>query len=469
MASLRNNQITGVINPSDLKRLQNELRNSPGFKNSGENEWLQVGPDNFGGRTRAILFDNTDSQANTIFAAGISGGIWKSTNLGITWVKVNESTSCLNVGTMVQTPNGDIYAGTGESFFAANYSNLEDMGYTSGFIGQGIFKSTDGDNFELLESATPDFNNMESDWAFVNKLAADMSSSRVYAATNTGVKYTDDGGQSWNTATDNEGNVLNMNSTDIEVGSNGLVITVVNNLCYVSTSGDANQFVLRSTGDSVSLPATGVGSIEFAISPSNPNIVYASVINLLGSTFNVYRSDDQGINWRIILPGTATVNIFQSYGNYANALTVFPTDPDRILIGGVDLWQGTKLQETGYFDWLSISESFSNTFFPTYIHYLHHTYVFRPGDPTNFFIGTDGGVFKGNFSQNAYTFSSINRGYFTTQFYSVGISGIEHYVIGGSQSDGNISIPGIGNTPEQGIQIMKVLEALVLFHLLILR
>jgi len=453
LSALRTNQSTGVINLSDLKRLQNELKNFTSSRGSGDLEWGQIGPDNFGGRARAILFDITDSQANTMYVAGVSGGIWKSTNLGITWVKINESTSCLNVVTMAQTSNGDIYAGTGESFNSQVYSNLEDMGYTTGFMGQGIYKSTDGENFTLLASATPTFNNIESDWAFVNKLAADMSSGRVYAATNTGVKYSDDGGQSWNTAVDTSGASLNLNSTDVEVGSNGMVITVVNNLCYVSTSGNANQFVLRSTGDSVSLPATGVGRIEFAIAPSDPNIVYASVVNLLGTTMNIYRSDNQGMTWRIILPGTPTINIYDGKGIYDNALAVYPTDPSIVFVGGTDLWLGQQLQPTGYFDWLSISEHFSNPYYPTYVHENHHAYVFRPGYPTNFYCATDGGIFKGEYNQNAFSFSSLNRGFISTQFYSVGLSGIEQYVLGGSQANGTISIPGTGNTQQEGIEI----------------
>lgn len=455
LAALRNNQVSGVINPKDYKRLQNELAQFANERGSGEFEWTQIGPDNFGGRTRTILFDNKDPQANTMYVAGVSGGIWKSTNLGITWVKINESSSCLNVVTMVQTSNGDIYAGTGESFNSQVYSNLEDMGYTSGFMGQGIYKSTDGENFSLLPATSPEFNNMQSDWAFVNKLAADINNGRVFAATNTGVKYSDDGGQNWQTAVDTAGTTLNLNSTDVEVGSNGMVITVVNNLCYVSTSGNPSQFVLRSTGDSVSLPSTGVGRIEFAIAPSDPNIVYASVINLLGTTLNIYKSNDKGITWRIILPGTTSVNIYEGNGIYANTLTVYPSNPDIILVGGTDLWLGRQLQSTGYYDWLSISEHFSNPYFPSYIHENHHCYVFRPGYPTNFYCGTDGGIFKGTYYQESFEFSSLNRGFITTQFYSVGLSGIEKYVLGGSQANGTLSIPGDGNTTQEAYEIVS--------------
>ena len=83
-------------------------------------------------------------------AASVSGGIWKSTNLAITWSKINVENDNLYVSCMIQTPDGTIYAGTSESFAAQTMSGLEDMGYSGGFMGQGIFKSTDGENFSLL-------------------------------------------------------------------------------------------------------------------------------------------------------------------------------------------------------------------------------------------------------------------------------------------------------------------------------
>jgi len=101
-----------------------------------------------------------------------------------------------------------------------------------------------------------------------------------------------------------------MNSLDVQVSSDGAVVACVDNLCYISPSGDADAFVTRSTGDSISLPAEGVTRIEFAFAPSDANVLYASVINSNGSLFNMYLSDDKGLNWRIILPGSPTIPIF---------------------------------------------------------------------------------------------------------------------------------------------------------------
>lgn len=455
MAKIRNNQVTGLIDPGSLKTTQEELDKSINSR-AEDIEWNQLGPDNFGGRTRVVHFDNQNEDNPVAYAGAVSGGLWKTVNLGTTWTKVNMSTYNLNVSSITQTSNGSMFVGTGEVFDTELFTGLDEMGYSSGFMGQGIYMSSDGENFTLLESTKPQFNNVESDWAFVNELANDPTNGRIYAATNTGLKYSNDNGSSWSTAKDLDGNALSMNSLDVKIGSGGNVVACVDNMCYVSTSGNVNGFVNRSLGDSLSLPDGDVTRIEFAIAPTDPNIVYASVVNNFGRVKNIYRSDDKGQEWRIILPGTLSVPIFRGSGTYANAITVYPNNPDRILLGGIDAWQGKKIQDDGYFDWKTVSESFTFPLFPTYVHRNHHSYAFIPGTSNQFLIGTDGGVFKGAIASEEYTYEISNRNYFTTQFYSVASSGDKYYVLGGTQSNGTITLPGpdYGNTDAEGINIL---------------
>ncbi len=452
LSQIRNNQHSGLITPADLKLVSEEMEKVQTLREMNL-EWKQLGPDNMGGRTRTILFDQTSENDEIIYAAGVSGGIFRSENGGTTWKKVNVESYNLFVTCMTQTSNGDIFAGTGESFEAQNLSGLGEMGYTSGFMGTGIYKSTDGNSFSLLESTKPDFNNMESDWAFVNELANNGSGNRIFAATNTGLKYSNDGGETWKTAKDIDGNELNKFAWDVQVGSNGTVVTCVDNLAYVSASGDVNKFVLRSTGDSVSLPNADVSRIKFAIAPSNAAFIYASVINNTGDVNSIFLSENGGETWRVILPGTPSVNIFNKQGVYDNALTVFPDNPKKVLIGGIDMWQGEMFQEQGYFEWKSVSQSLSVPLIPTYLHEDHHVYKFFPGSNSEFMAGTDGGVYRGKLQSNVYSYETSNRNYFTTQHYAIGVSGRKDYVIGGSQDNGSILITGKGNTKKQGKQI----------------
>ena len=541
LASIRNNQQTGVISAADFNQLQNQLS---GFKNArsmSDMAWRQLGPNNFGGRTRAIIFDNQDAASKTILAAGVTGGIWKSTDVGISWHKTNGSYFNLNVSCMKQDANGTIYAGTGESFATETVSGLSEMGFTSGFMGQGIYKSIDGNSFSLIQSTTPQFNDDTSEWAFVNELAVDMNSGKLYAATNTGIKYSDNGGDTWSipyysfdtlytsvlknyviacdsfeivssgvyvygpdttsilidtvkmNTIKNEFELLG-NATDVAVNVGGDVVVSVDNKCYVfdnarnvfrnvsaypdnsdimhndSTSSTVTLVPLNNQSDTTytditgewhlytdlhqtKLPSSNVGRIEFAFAPSDDNVLYTTVINNDGFLYNIYRSDNKGNTWRIIQPGTTSVNIFDGQGIYDNTLTVFPENPDKILVGGIDAWELTKVQETGYFASRNISTGFATPFSPHYLHNNHHVYVFQSGSNNTFLVGNDGGVSIGMLVEGDFVFEGSNRSYYTTQFYNIAASGVENYVLGGSQGNGTILIDGAGSSVNEGEMI----------------
>jgi len=456
LSMIRNNQATGVIAPEDYKKVQQQLKSFDSDRTNTTMTWTQLGPDNFGGRTRALLFDNQTANGSVLYGGAVTGGVWKSTNIGVTWTKVNQSTYNLNVSCLAQGPDGTLYAGTGEMFNSNANSGLNEMGYTTGFMGQGIFRSTDGDNFVLLNATSPSYNNVESDWAFINEIDVNQASGTVFAATNSGLKFSTDKGDTWMMAKDTAGTDLSGVAYDVKVSSDGnSVITVVDNSCYVALNGNLNAFQLKSTGDSVSLPmANDVRRIEFAFAPSDPNMVYASVVNKFGSLFSVYLSEDKGSTWRVILPGTTAINIFYGMGIYNNSIAVFPNDPGRVLLGGVDLWEGTRVQETGFYSWVCISENSGNPFFTDYLPASQHIVVFRPGNDNTFFVGNDGGISIGNITNGEYRFESSNRNYFTTQFYNVASSGVENYVLGGAQGNGSILITSTGNTSLQGQKVL---------------
>ncbi len=451
LASIRNNQHSGIIAPKDLKRARTQLKNLKSQRETYNLDLKIMGPDNFGGRTRALLFDNRDASGRTLYAGAVTGGIWRSDNYGINWEQINVNGDNLNVSCIAQTPNGNFYVGTGENFNVSSMSGTHQLGYSTGFIGKGIYKSTDGDNFKLLPSTKPQLNDVTSDWAFINKLAV-SGDNNIFAATNTGLKISTNGGETWVTAKDTAGTELNTNSFDVDVSSEGAVYAVVDNLLYYSSNGAADQFVLLSTGDSLSLPNQGISRMEIAIAPSDPNIIYASVSNLFGMVKGVYRSDDKGTTWNVIMPETESMVVFDGQGIYDQVLTVFPDNPDRILLGGTDLWIGNKPTNGILYNWELKSTSFGGPFFNLYVHVDHHAYVFA-NNGKDVFIGTDGGIFKGTLEGNDFTFEMMNRGYFTTQFYTVAACGEENLVMGGAQDNGVILIQGNGNTQREGHDI----------------
>ncbi len=454
--SIRNNQVTGQLNPADyLKSLrqveQSEIDRSSDAFNF---EWELMGPNNLGGRTRAILFDNKDASGMTVYAGSVMGGVFRSTDAGANWVKVDEEVGCLRVSSMTQAGNGDIYVGTGEGFSVQEYTILKEWGYTSGFMGRGIFKSSDGENFTLVPSTQPVMNgNNEMEWGYINELAAHPANGALYASTNTGLKFTNNGGDSWQTAKTTDGTELSLSSKDVKMGSSGVVIAEVNNLCYVSQDGNPNNFVLQSGDSAWNLPATNIGRIEFAIAPSDNNVIYALVVTPGGSLLNVYLSEDKGSTWTVIGPGgSANFNVFntgsnisQGIGLFAAVIEVYPDDPYHIIVGGQDMWEGEKILEEGYYQWglRSTASTYWLTF--AFLWQGHHTYKFSPSSPNTILIGTNGGISQGNLFDGVYSFQFMNKNYIASQFYTVSPTMEKKNVAGGAQDIGTIFINGAAN------------------------
>src|SRR5262249_47048806 len=125
--------------------------------------WTALGPGNVGGRTRAFKF--VPGSSTTIYAAGVAGGVWKSTNTGGSWTALGDAMANMAVTSLLIDPANTmvIYAGTGEGFF--NQDSVQ---------GAGIFKSIDGGATwsQLSSTNNPNF-------SFVNDLVFKPGSSAI--------------------------------------------------------------------------------------------------------------------------------------------------------------------------------------------------------------------------------------------------------------------------------------------------
>ncbi len=461
---LRNNQVSGELNPADVINARMQAKKIAAMNATREDfNWTFIGPDNVGGRTRALVFDNTDESGNTIIAGAVSGGLYKSINAGLTWEKINGEANNLNVSCIAQGTDGTIYVGTGEGFTVQDYSIFQDLNYSGAFVGTGIYKSTDGENFNLLESTAPTANDDTVAFAYVNRLAVNPVDNTVWAATNKGVVYSADAGLTWNMAKVGDSAYLMGDAHDVKIGSDGITAVSIEGIAYISDVGQPNQFALHSS-DTFNLPYTSVGRTEFAIAPTDPSILYATVVNDLGGLENVYRSDNRGVNWRIIAPGgSEELNFFSPDGNvnqglglYENTLIVFPDNPDKIILGGVDMWEGVKINETGFFQWTQKSlGSIPPQVFPSYVPSGHHVYAFKPGTGNEIYIGHDAGISAGIINSTNYDFITRNKTYTTGQFSTVGFGGELKQFLGGSHGNGVQYVNGLGNpaTALTGTQI----------------
>ena len=100
-----------------------------------DNSWIERGPNNVGGRTRALMFDPNDATNETVFAGGVSGALWKNTNISnpnSSWTRVDIPEN-LAVSCITYDPNNTniFYVGTGESYVGGDVN------------GDGVWKSVD--------------------------------------------------------------------------------------------------------------------------------------------------------------------------------------------------------------------------------------------------------------------------------------------------------------------------------------
>ncbi|QTD39141.1 T9SS type A sorting domain-containing protein [Polaribacter batillariae] len=136
------NPRTGTTDKVELLALQKKineerfLRKVPG--DAVDNGWEERGSNNVGGRTRALIFDPNDTTNETVFAGGVSGGLWKNTNISnpaSQWTKVNIPENLAISSIAIDPNNSKIwYVGTGESYVSGDVN------------GTGVWRSVDGGN-----------------------------------------------------------------------------------------------------------------------------------------------------------------------------------------------------------------------------------------------------------------------------------------------------------------------------------
>jgi len=420
-----------------------------------ENPWVERGPNNVGGRTRAIMFDPNDPDHKKVWAAGVSGGIWYNNDItqpGTSWQKVDDFWDNINIGTLVYDPSSPqtFYAGTGE--FA---------GSSSGASGAGIWKSVDGgQSWRRLVNTTPAptlSGGAGSDWFHVARMAV-APNGDVYAGTrgyytNRGGLYkSEDGGETWT-------KVLSRNSgrwwvLDVETEANGDVYAAFSYpaALYRSTDGGESWQLL--------LEDANVGRLEFSVNDTDGTVYAlghdsdASGQSDMAWIKKMSPGSDEWLNLPIPEEVVSGADFTRGQAWYDLIVESRPDDPNTVLIGGISLHRSTN----GGRDWDSLSvwhPSYSNRFGLPAVHADQHNIVFRPGHPEEAIFSNDGGVYYspnvGNPNQKP-NFTGMNNGYNVTQFYAAAIhpeQGMDYY-LGGTQDNGThrFNSAGLDNTDE---------------------
>lgn len=433
-----------------LKTAYDKAQQKLAYRSTAALNWQERGPDNVGGRTRAILFDLNDASSKTVFAAGVSGGLWKTTNIQSTnpgWTAVDDFFDNIAITCIVQRPGNPsvMYFGTGEGWFNSDAVR-----------GMGIWESTDAG---ATWTALPTTQNIN--FSHIQDLLLDANGN-LYAATLTkGVQRSTDGGISWEQVLGSSVGTGNDNrAADLELAADGTIYATLG----IKSSGGIFKSTSGTRGDWSSITPYGTyfNRIELACAPSDANRIYALCQgNLSNDVTHIYRSDDAGENWTTLPVPTIVDQGFNSLFTKGQAwynliAAVDPANADVVYIGGVDALRSTNAGA----NWEQIttwSLSAATGFDATQnIHADHHAIVFAPGSSSTALWGTDGGLYYSdnlNDFNSKPSFVSKNKGYNVTQFYSCAAHPQDaNYFLGGTQDNSTrqFTAAGLNDTEQLG-------------------
>jgi hypothetical protein len=410
------------VSSEKLAQIDGQIRK---MKKSKSIVFESMGPDNIGGRTRAIQTDR--SNINRLWAGGVSGGLFVSSNKGNTWDRVESYFAAgANpfISSMTQTPDNTVFVATG--------SNNE------GWNGNGVWYSTD---FGTTWASIPGTSSC-------TEIVSSDADNYVWLAMSNGLKKWKLGDASL-TAVTVSGASGGCAALQISKDGNLVVASFGANKTYVSTNAGAN-FTDKSGTAANNLVPNGASRIEYAISPiknsSNRYSIYAVRTN--SNLMSMHVSHDDGQTWSQFVGASAPPNEFDIYrdqGTYNSIVSVVPNDPEMILIGGIDIWKWKQMVNNppqGGFE--KISQWFVSPNSPIYAHADNHEMKWDANN--RLYIGNDGGIgISNNFGE---TWFPANRGYNVTQFYGIAFDRTGA-VMGGAQDNGTLYNDFSLSTPQE--------------------
>lgn len=421
-----------------------------------DNQWVERGPNNVGGRTRVLQF--APGSTTKVFAGAVSGGLWVNNNITSStssWSQVNGVPSNMAVTCMTVDPQDSniMYIGTGEV-------------YTWGAVnGNGVYKSVDGgNNWRLIFSNTStaladQITYIQDIIAWVNP---STSLTEVYFGADA-MNYYDEvtsgsGGAGWT--------VLGQNTIGLWKSTDGVNFTKQTNTALQSSTGvycAPETFAVSANGDlymgTKYSYVTGAGGSrlykctnganwalvrDFGIS-GRVRIVCSKQTNgnmyvLLEDGFNnlpvIRRSTDGFVlnNVSVALPVSsgnqppAANDFCRGQAFYDLMIGMNPTNDNEVFVGGIEIFRTTTAftanaasMWTQYTDWtLNPTANGSTTTQRDGVHSDHHCMAFCPSQTSRVVFGCDGGVYYSNNSGNS--IGVRNKDYNVTQVYKADIN-----------------------------------------------
>jgi photosystem II stability/assembly factor-like uncharacterized protein len=369
-----------------------------------QNAWYPVGPDyipnnltgymeNGIGRINCIAFHPTN--VNTYYVGVAQGGMWKTTNNGISWTPMTDNLPITRISDIVLDPNDP------DSTMYISVCDFEYVGvglFLNGrkrhtHYGVGVFKTTDAG--ATWQATGLSFLLTDGDASLIRKIYVNpANSNEVVACGVSGMYRSTDGGQSWTMT--QAGLFWDM----IQNPSTPSTLYAATGWVMNSNLGVAGIYKSTNFGQTWSLLTTGIpgtGSLQrvkLAIAPSDPNYVYAATTDLVGGLYGIYKTTNAGANWNFIAPALNVLEYDDGFntggqGNYDLGLLVSATNRDEIYIGGVNLWGSTDGGVT-----FEPASHWTLQYGPT----VHADIHFLAQQPVsgNYFVCNDGGIYRTN-------------------------------------------------------------------------
>jgi photosystem II stability/assembly factor-like uncharacterized protein len=390
----------------------------------------EIGPALTSGRIIEVVVDPTDSR--TWYVAAASGGVWKTSNGGITWKPLFDSQGSYSIGALALDPSDPlvVWVGTGEN------NSQRSVGY-----GDGVYRSNDGGaTWKKVGLDTSEH---------IGKIVIDPEDgNRVFVAAqgplwnaggDRGLYRTLDGGATWKRVleiSEHTGvNEVVMDPRD----SNVLYASSYQRRRHVWTliDGGPESTIWKSTdgGDTwrkieSGLPSVDKGKIGLAISPVDPDVLYAIVEAAQGEG-GLYRSTNRGESWE------KRDDYVSQSPQYYNELVPDPHNVDRVY--SLDTY--LMVTEDGGANWRSTGDENK--------HIDNHALWIDPEDVDHLINGNDGGVYE-SFDRGKTWRYSPNLP--ITQFYRVNVDNATPFynVYGGTQDNFSLAGPS-RNTSSTGV------------------
>ena len=371
----KNAIIKGIAQVNRLKK-QN--------RNSSSTNWELKGPINIGGRITDVAISPTDD--NHIYVGTAVGGVFESTDRGVTWNPIFDETGKLSIGNIAiseSNPNR-MYVGTGE----ANGGSSDAANF-----GDGVYRSDDaGTTWQHIGlNETNHIGRVIVDPTNQDRVFVAATGKQYGKGTHRGVYRTTDGGNNWDKVL-----YVSDSTAIIDVAMNPINTNILfaaawerirypyqrdyggeSSGLYRSIDG-GNTWAKLTNGLPVSNDDTG--RIGIAISPSNPSIIYASyTTDLIQNVFDgLYKSTDNGDSWNLVaLSDISDVNA--TFGWYFGNLRVHPNNENEVYVLGQKLYKTTN------------SGTSWNEIYGMHVDY--HAMEYSKTNPNFMVAGCDGGVY----------------------------------------------------------------------------